>query len=215
MYLMIYPYRYFATTAYTYDGDPYSLPAGWYSLPSMIDQVATDSGCQIDFDASSNTVSPDGSIVSADAAFMAFLGLDISAKPCACLFSDISYNKDFAPADFAGVGQYNPTFYKTQDGVFHALGKTAIQAERYTINFLNKSDVFDYGTMAHHVWEQINDPTLQNKYDIHFEEALDSLDWTDGDSDTLSINLTSEPTLAKAYAPWDQYYTLTLEVQHV
>ena len=216
MYLMIYPYRYFATTEYTIDGTDYDLPAGWYSLPTMIAQMVTSTGCQIDYDASTNVVAFQGTFSTADSVLDAFLGQDVEARPCACLFSDISYNKDYAPADFEGVRQYSPTFYKTQDGVFHALGKTSIQNERFTFNFVNKSDICDYGTSSYRVWEEINDPSEGNQFDLRFEETkLDDLSFTDGDSETLQIRLTTEPTLQKAFAPWDQYYTLTLEVQHV
>jgi len=192
MYLMIYPYRYFETTEYTIDAVSYDLPAGWYSLPSIAAQMVADSGCEINYDASTNAVTFTEVFNSTDADLEAFLGQDVDARPCACLLTDISYNKDHAPADFEGVKAYSPTYYKTQDGTFHALGKTSIQNERFTFNFVNKSDIFDYGTSSYMVWEEINDPSEGNQFDLRFEETkLDDLSFTDGDSETLQIRLTA------------------------
>lgn len=200
-------------------GGTVSLPAGWYSLTSVLAALRVGS-VTCDWDSATNVLTTTPAISIDQATIRSLLGWPVgsastnTADPGSTWVpEDPQFLQELGPVLRPGKPSYDTDFYQSQSGQVHALGSVSTDREVLDFNVIRKQDMFtisgDPGLSAPFL-DSVYRPDLGIVFELKTGE--DDVDCEAGYTPGTDWTTTSEPSSAILQPPWDVYYSLKLEV---
>jgi len=201
-------------------GGTVSLPAGWYNLTSVLAALRVGS-VTCSWDSATNVLTTHPAISIDQAVVRDLLGwptgsasTSTSAPKSTWVPFDPEYLQELGPCLRPGKPSYDTDYFTSQSGQVHAMGSVSVDREVIAIGLVNKTDMFELAGspgISAPLLDQVWRPDLG----IVFELATGESDvdceagYTRG-ADWVSPN---DPESVITQPPWDQYYTVKMEIQ--
>lgn len=195
------------------------LPAGWYSLTTVLAALRAGS-VTCSWDSLTNVLTTTPAISIDQATIRSLLGwpagsadTNTAAPGSTWVPEDPEFLQELGPCQRAGKPSYDTDFYMSQSGQVHALGSVQNEREVLDFNLVYKQDVVtipgDPGLSAPFL-DAVYRPDLGIVFELKTGET--DVDCEAGYTAGADWAHTAEPVSAITQPPWDLYYSIKLEV---